>query len=228
MDLPFEEEPVSGLTEPAAAPVPACSAAATALVMPEKLDPALHEGALRIVGKVPAEIQQDLLDELAGHLGMPRKTIDNPLGWLSTLVQKAQDGSLVLTMAPVIAAARARRQKVAERLPALAPTACAPAAPDPEAAKRAEQARAKLRELRNGMVAKAAPAMAGMPGSRELDQSDPTHESRDRSPSGVTNPNTTCGACGVTNPHKRRPPSDVTNPNTGCGISGKALKDDQH
>ena len=172
MDLPFAEDPVSGLTGPAASPVPACSAAATALVMPEKLDPALHDGALRIVWTAPAGVQQDLLDELAGHLGMPRKTIDNPLGWLSTLVQKAQDGSLVLTMAPVIAAARARRQEVAERLPVLAPMACAPTAPDPEAAERAEQARAKLRELRDSMAARAAAAC------------------------GVTNPNTGRGVSG--------------------------------
>lgn len=207
MDLPFDEEPASSLTEPAAAPVPGCSAAATALVMPEKLDPALHEGALRIVGKVPAEIQQDLLDELAGHLGLPRKTIDNPLGWLSTLVQRAQDGSLVLTMAPAIAAARARQQKVAERIPALAPAACATSASDPEAA---EQARAKLRELRNGMAARAAAARARMAGSRALDQSDPTHESR------------------TSTPDTRRGPSGVSNPDTGRCVSGKALKDDQH
>jgi hypothetical protein len=172
MDLPFEEEPASGLTAPTAAPVSACSAATTTLVMPEKLDPALHEGALRIVAKVSAEVQQDLLDELAGHLGLPRKTIDNPLGWLSTLVQRAQDGSLVLTMAPAIAASRARRQKVAERLPALAPSACAPAAPDPEAAERAEQARAKLRELRNGMAARAAVGMTGATLVKQDDSAD--------------------------------------------------------
>jgi hypothetical protein len=172
MDLPFAEDPVSGLTGPAALPMPACSAAATALVMPEKLNPALHDGALRIVWTAPAGVQQDLLDELAGHLGMPRKTIDNPLGWLSTLVQKAQDGSLVLTMAPVIAAARARRQEAAERLPVLAPMACAPTAPDPEAAERAEQARARLRELRAGMAARAATTSAGKTGL-PLDQSAP-------------------------------------------------------
>lgn len=175
MVLPFEEGPASSPTEPAAAPAPVCSAAATTLVVPEKLDRALHDSALRIVGTAPAEVQQDLLDELAGHLGMPRKTIDNPLGWLSKLAQRAQHGSLVLTMAPVIAAARARRQKAAERLPAHAPTACVPAAPDPEAAERAEQARARLRELRNGMAAKAAAtARLRMADSVPWDQNHPT------------------------------------------------------
>lgn len=188
MDLPFESGPAEGATADSALPRSTSSAHATALqpegpiasenastaepiasldslaslrelVLPERLDPALHDGALRIVARVSNELRQPLLDELAGHLGMPRKTIDNPLGWLNKLAQRALEGSLFLTMAPAVAATRERRARAAVRAARVAPEPAPAVFRDAVAMAKLEQARAKLRETKRSILAgKRAPA----------------------------------------------------------------------
>ena len=80
------------------------------LVLPERLEKALHEGALALVGQAPLALRQRLLDELAGSLDVPNK-VGRPLSWLYAVVKKACNGTLIFTEADAVAARReARRQ----------------------------------------------------------------------------------------------------------------------
>ncbi|MDZ7903929.1 MAG: hypothetical protein U5L01_15990, partial [Rheinheimera sp.] len=128
-----------------------------ALVPPGRLDPALRPGALRIAAKAPPELRQAVLDELEGHLGLPRKSIANPLGWLHAVVEQALADTLTLTMAEGVAAARVhRRRHEAQQAAALRTAASASAAPDdPLLSTHKAEAQAKLRTLRDEMAAKA-------------------------------------------------------------------------
>lgn len=128
-----------------------------ALVLPERLDAALHRMAIEIAGRAPASLQQAVLDELAGHMSL-RKTIDNPLGWLHAVVQQARAGTATLTMADGVAAARAKRlEREAERTAAvLAGSGRGAAAPEDADPERVARAKARLRELRGEMAANAA------------------------------------------------------------------------
>jgi len=56
------------------------------------------------------------LDELAGHLAIPGKTIHNPAGWLHSLVRRHAEGFVALAMAAQIADMRARQRRHQERL----------------------------------------------------------------------------------------------------------------
>ncbi len=131
------------------------SPAAKELVFPAVLDAALHDGARRIVQRAQLELQQPLLDELAGHLASKHKAIENPLGWLHSITAKAVNGDLVLTLAAGIASARECRARHEAALAGLAPSGM-PAqrsTEDGEAsatstAADAAAARARLRELR--------------------------------------------------------------------------------
>jgi hypothetical protein len=132
----------------------------SALIPPARLDPALRLGALRIATKAPPELRQAVLDELDGHLGLPRKVIANPLGWLHAIVEQALAGTLTLTMADSVAAARVRRQRhEAQLATALSggPWPDVVGAVTRESAQvRKDEALAKLRTLRSEMAAKAA------------------------------------------------------------------------
>lgn len=125
--------------EPSKTPEPAKNSAAPEaalkpnphdLVLPKALAPALHHHALTVVAAAPSELQQALLDELAGHLQMRNKTIANPVGWLHALVSKAVDGSLVLTLADGVAQARAARAAHESRLAQAVQTSASPSQPD--------------------------------------------------------------------------------------------------
>ena len=119
------------------------------LVLPKRLEPGLHTAALNIVSQAPMDMRQGILDELAGAMvGQHRKGIENPLGWLHTLVAKAQGGTLVLTVAHSVAAAREAAARHAEASSARGveqrqAVQAGPAELSPEA----QQARARLKEM---------------------------------------------------------------------------------
>jgi hypothetical protein len=111
LDLPFDGRQSVAMHRPPDA---------AGLVLPDRLDPVLHAGAIAVVERAPAELQQALLDELAGRLGSGNRPLGNPLGWLAALADKARHGQVVLTMAPKIAAARearARHERAIQTLP---------------------------------------------------------------------------------------------------------------
>jgi hypothetical protein len=130
------------------------------LHLPDRLEPSLRAGVLATVAQAKPELQQDLLDELAGHLAMPNKTIHNPIGWLHTLIRKQAEGFVALALAPQVAEQRRSFQRHQERLakavtsasqePAAA-TATGQPSPDSEI-KRTH--RRKLQELRATFDAK--------------------------------------------------------------------------
>jgi len=99
LDLPFE-----GLRP---SPLPVESAGGLPLLLPQQLDPVFHAGALELIQKARPELRQPLLDELAGRLSSSVNPLSRPLGWLATLVEKAQAGTVIFTWAPKVAAARA-------------------------------------------------------------------------------------------------------------------------
>ena len=86
------------------------------LHLPDRLEPSLRAGVLATVAQAKPELQQDLLDELAGHLAMPNKTIHNPIGWLHTLIRRQADGFVALALAPQVAEQRRSHQRHLERL----------------------------------------------------------------------------------------------------------------
>lgn len=92
-----------------AEPKPDALADSVELVMPSTLGTDLHGAALEIVSKAPAAHRQRLLDELAGHMQMPRKSIESPLGWLNGIARKACTGDVIYTMADRVASARKAR-----------------------------------------------------------------------------------------------------------------------
>jgi hypothetical protein len=83
-----------------------------ALVMPPRLDPALHDSAMSVMAGLDVQIQQLLLDELAGHMASPHKPVRSPLGFLHTITSKQRDGTLIATMAQEVALARSRQAQV--------------------------------------------------------------------------------------------------------------------
>jgi len=122
LDLPFEQDKLAQESTAQAIPAPQSAQAAGAprivaeLILPDKLDASLHDGALRLVAVAEPDLQQRLLDELAGNLGSPRKTIHNPLAWLKGLVDRSLEGNVVFTLAASVAAARQSRQAAQARL----------------------------------------------------------------------------------------------------------------
>ena len=71
--------------------------------------------AIAIVEAAPIALRQTLLDELAGHMRSKRKSIDSPLGFLHAITRKAIEGTLVVTMAEDVEAARTAHQAAAAR-----------------------------------------------------------------------------------------------------------------
>jgi len=139
-----------------------------ALVLPERLDAALHRMAIEIASRAPASLQQAVLDELAGHMSL-RKTIGNPLGWLHAVVEQTRAGTATLTMADGVAAARAKRLvQEAERAAAvLARSSRSAATPEDADPEQVAKAKARLRELRCEMAGKLALSGGGLRGTKE-------------------------------------------------------------
>jgi len=130
------------------------------LVLPSRLDKAWHQAVLGTVAQAPEAIRQALLDELDGQLGIAGKTIHNPAGWLHTLVRRHASGTLDLAMAEKVAADRQSRERIAKAIERAQAQPPQPAQTTnvntdaPQLSESAKQARARLRELRAGLVAK--------------------------------------------------------------------------
>lgn len=84
------------------------------LEYPEALSRLHREGVKHVLRQVDANLRQVLLDELAGHLALPGKTINNPAGWLHRVAEQAASGC-VLPLAASTAQIRAAKRKAAER-----------------------------------------------------------------------------------------------------------------
>lgn len=91
------------------------------LHLPDRLDPSMRAGVLATIVQASHDLRQAFLDELAGHLAIPSKTIHNPIGWLHSLIRRYRDGDVVLAMAPQVAELRLRRHRHLERLSAMTP-----------------------------------------------------------------------------------------------------------
>lgn len=87
---------------------------ATSLVFPESLDKRHHANALKVISRAPVQLQQSILDELGGAL-QSGKTIRNIAGWLNSVVEKANDGTLIFGLADDIAKIREGRERQVER-----------------------------------------------------------------------------------------------------------------
>lgn len=139
-----------------AEPTPETSAHSVELVMPSTLEVDLHRTALEIVSKAPAAHRQRLLDELAGHMQMPRKSIESPLGWLNGIVRKACTGDVIYTMADRVASARKARQSHDLRIAnAMKSTQEEPTKAEPPGVRSAEVA-ARLAKTRAEVLARQA------------------------------------------------------------------------
>jgi hypothetical protein len=86
------------------------------LVVPDTLAVDMRAGLLATVAHAPADMQQPFLDELAGQLAIPGKTIHNPIGWLHSLIRRHSDGFVALALAPQIAAQRLAYQRNQARI----------------------------------------------------------------------------------------------------------------
>lgn len=155
------ESPAAASTSaPVAAPTASTAVAEGAnLILPKRLDRGLHEAARTMVQDAPFHLRQAILDELEGNLASKRKTIESPLGWLNTVVNKARQGTLVLTVAHGVAQARdaarlqAERQQVAQTASNSTPQVeAATGQPTPLSAE-SQAARDRLKELTNQMRA---------------------------------------------------------------------------
>lgn len=118
LDLPLEkpkDEQASLDAKPVAVPPlaePQSLLEPVALAMPPRLDPALHDSAMAVMAGLDVQVQQLLLDELAGHMSSPHKPVRSPLGFLHTITSKQRDGTLIATMAQEVAIARSRQAQV--------------------------------------------------------------------------------------------------------------------
>jgi hypothetical protein len=89
---------------------------AAGLVIPDTLASHMRVGLLATVAWAPADMQQPFLDELAGQLAIPGKTIHNPIGWLHSLIRRHGEGFVALAMAPQVAAQRMAYQRHQARM----------------------------------------------------------------------------------------------------------------
>lgn len=135
--------------------------AAVELHLPDRLDPSMRAGVLATIAQASPDLRQAFLDELAGHLAIPSKTIHNPIGWLHSLIRRYRDGDVVLAMAPQVAELRLRRQRHLERLSAMTPVQAgaerSPPMADPSKSESEVQRteRQRLKELRASFQAPA-------------------------------------------------------------------------
>lgn len=92
----------------------ASNSISTSLVFPDALGKRLHASALKVISRAPGPLQQSILDELDGAL-QSGKTIRNIAGWLHSIVEKANDGTLIFGFADDIAEIRKGRERQVER-----------------------------------------------------------------------------------------------------------------
>jgi len=130
--------------------------ASQALILPKHLDAALHQATLALVQTAPVELRQGILDEFEGALASRRNPVQNALGWLHSVVNKAKAGKLVLTVAHVVASQREAARRHSERMTAMATQgvlpAAAPAAPEATGAAQSEVSKAQV-ERRKALAA---------------------------------------------------------------------------
>jgi hypothetical protein len=132
----------------------------TPLVMPTRLEPQWHQAVTMALGLVAASDRQVLLDELAGQLAIPNKTIHNPPGWLHGLIGRWKAGTAKLAMASSVRGDREQRERLLK-----AQEAAMQRPPQSEPAERQDkqkqapstspeviQARARLAEIRQSIV----------------------------------------------------------------------------
>lgn len=85
------------------------------LFITDKLSETQRHGVLEVLGAVPEDLRQQLLDELEGQLINKTKTIQNPAGWLFGLIRNIGDGPVVFAYAAQVAADRKNRLELIER-----------------------------------------------------------------------------------------------------------------
>lgn len=90
------------------------------LILPVGLDAFTKQAILGTITQAPPEHRQSFLDELAGHLLIPTKTIHNPAGWLHSLIRRSREGFVALAMAEQVAAQRLKRQQHDARMAGIA------------------------------------------------------------------------------------------------------------
>jgi hypothetical protein len=85
------------------------------LFITDKLSETQRHGVLEVLGAVPEDLRQQLLDELEGQLINKTKTIQNPAGWLFGLIRNLGNGPIVFAYAAQVAADRKNRLELIER-----------------------------------------------------------------------------------------------------------------
>ncbi|MBD9530858.1 hypothetical protein IB233_04305 [Comamonas sp. CMM01] len=85
------------------------------LFITNKLSDNQRDGVLEVLGAVPEEQRQQLLDELEGHLLNKAKAINNPAGWLFGLIRNLGAGPVVFVYAKQVAEDRKQRQELLDR-----------------------------------------------------------------------------------------------------------------
>lgn len=122
------------------------------LIFPTWLPATVLTGMRDALLQAPADLRQQLLDELQGQLQIPTKTIHNPVGYLLGLIRGCRNGA-VLALAETVAFDRERRTAVQQQRQA----AMSPAEDSPIASPQVrEEARARLQALRQEYVSKGA------------------------------------------------------------------------
>lgn len=87
----------------------------SSLFITDRLSETQRDGVLEVLGAVPVEQRQQLLDELEGHLKNKVKAINNPAGWLYGLIRNLGEGPIVFAYAKQVAEDRKRRQELLDR-----------------------------------------------------------------------------------------------------------------
>lgn len=87
----------------------------SSLFISNKLSESQRTGVLEVLGHVPEDERQRLLDELEGHLCNKAKAIQNPAGWLYGLIRNCAEGPVVFAYADQVASDRKQRQELLDR-----------------------------------------------------------------------------------------------------------------
>lgn len=92
-------------------PIESIGSLASSVVLPTALEAHWHSGILNALSEVTIADRQTLLDELAGQLVLPNKTIHNPVGWFISLAKRFMNGTAVLAFADKVKAEREQRNR---------------------------------------------------------------------------------------------------------------------
>lgn len=122
------------------------------LIFPSTLPAAVLPGMRDALLQAPADLRQQLLDELQGQLLIPTKTIHNPTGYLLGLIRGCRNGA-VLALAEQVASDRERRSAVQRQVQRDTPAVEQSPIASPQVR---EEARARLQALRQEYVSKGA------------------------------------------------------------------------